>query len=87
MNANRCPTLVVFLLASSIAATAQPVPPGNVWSHGTTIDVFAGGSSASGTAGPVAGGAAGWELTPWLGVDGNCPGSRPSATRKPLRPQ
>jgi hypothetical protein len=63
--------VVVFLLASSIAATAQPVPPGNVWSHGTTIDLFAGGASGSGDAGPIAGGAAGWELRPWLGVDGN----------------
>jgi opacity protein-like surface antigen len=71
MNANRYSLLVVFLLASSITATAQPVPAGNVWSHGTTIDVFAGGASASGDAGPVAGGAAGWELTPWFGVDGN----------------
>jgi hypothetical protein len=72
MNANRCLAfVVVFFLASPIAATAQPVPPGNVWSHGTTIDLFAGGASASGDAGPVAGGAAGWEVTPWLGVDGN----------------
>jgi opacity protein-like surface antigen len=71
MNISRCLTLVVLLLASSIAATAQTVPPGNVWSSGTTIDLFAGGASASGNAGPVAGGAAGWELTPWLGVDGN----------------
>ena len=72
MNANRSPLLVaVFLLASSVGATAQPAPPGNVWSHGTTIDVFAGGASASGNAGPVVGGAAGWELTPWLGVEGN----------------
>jgi outer membrane protein with beta-barrel domain len=73
MNAtNRRPVLIfVFLLASSIAATAQSVPPGNTWSRGTTIDIFAGGASASGDVGPVAGGAAGWELTRWLGVDGN----------------
>ena len=72
MTANRCLTLVgVFLLASSTVATAQSAPPGNIWSRVLTIDIFAGGTSASGDPGPVAGGAAGWELAPWLGVDGN----------------
>jgi hypothetical protein len=72
MNTNRSAMLVVvFLLASSFAATAQSVPPGNVWSRGTTIELFAGGASASGSAGSVTGGAAGWELRPWLGVDGS----------------
>jgi hypothetical protein len=49
----------------------QVAPEGNPWSHGTTLSVFAGAASASSDTGPVAGGAVGWEITPWVAVEGS----------------
>lgn len=69
--ARRVSSAALLVFASSIIAAAQPVPPGNPWSHGTTIDAFAGMASASSNRGPLAGGAAGWEITPWFGLDGS----------------
>jgi hypothetical protein len=64
--------LVAFLvLAMSTTASTQPVPPGNEWSHGTTLNAFVGMASASSNSGPLAGGAAGWEITPRFGLEGS----------------
>lgn len=61
---------VLFTLSASGAASAQTAPPGNPWSHGTTLNVFAGVNSASSQAGSLAGGAVGWEVRRWLAVEG-----------------
>lgn len=61
-------TLLVFVTSATVAA--QTMPPGNTWSHGTTVDVFAGVATASSRGGALAGGAAGWEITPRFGLEG-----------------
>jgi hypothetical protein len=53
------------------AAQTQTVPPGNTWSNGTTIEAFAGVASADSRSGALAGGAAGWEITPRVGLEGS----------------
>ncbi len=64
--------LVVSLMALVPPAAAQTVPvPGNVWKHGTTLDVFTGGATASSAKARGALGAAfGWELNHWVAVEG-----------------
>ena len=46
-------------------------PPGNMWSHGTTLNVFGGGAATSGDRAAVGGGAFGWEIKPWLAIEGS----------------
>jgi hypothetical protein len=62
------PALLVFVTSTSVVA--QTTPAGNMWSHGTTVDVFAGVAAASSRGGALAGGAAGWEITPRFGLEG-----------------
>jgi hypothetical protein len=64
----RLTAFLVFVTSTSVAA--QTTPPGNTWSHGTTADVFAGAAAASSRGGALAGGAAGWEVTPRFGLEG-----------------
>jgi hypothetical protein len=64
----RLAALLVFVTSTGVAA--QTTPPGNAWSHGTTVDVFAGVAAASSRGSALAGGAAGWEITPRLGLEG-----------------
>lgn len=66
-------TWPVFILVLSTCglASAQTAPAGNTWSHGTTVNVFAGVASASSETGPLAGGAFGWEVTPWVALEGS----------------
>lgn len=49
---------------------ARLVPPGNFWSHGTTLNVFAGAAATSRDRAGVAGGGMGWELKPWFALEG-----------------
>lgn len=63
------PTLLVLAIASGAAAQTATSPPENAWSRGTSLSVFAGAASASSTRGPLAGGAFGWGITPWIGVE------------------
>lgn len=65
--------LVVFVVATSTSASAQtvvPSPSGNIWSHGTTLNVFGGAASTPGDTAAAAGGALGWELTPRFALEG-----------------
>jgi hypothetical protein len=48
----------------------RTVPPGNMWSHGTTLNVFGGAAATSGDRAAVAGGALGWEIKPWFALEG-----------------
>lgn len=65
---------VLGLLAAAATASAQThttlTPPGNMWSHGSTLNVFGGAAAASADQAPVAGGAFGWELTPRFALEG-----------------
>ena len=72
MNPGGCLRMaVISVFVLSTPATAQSVPTGELWSHGTTISLLAGVASASSDTGPLAGGAAGWEITPRFGLEGS----------------
>jgi len=47
------------------------VPPGNLWSHGTTLNVFSGGALGGSDRASIRGGAFGWEIQPWFGLEGS----------------
>jgi len=64
------PLAVLFSLWVAGTALAQTAPASNPWSHGTTLNVFSGVSSASSERGALAGAAVGWELNRWLAVEG-----------------
>ena len=49
---------------------SRAVPAGNMWSHGTTLNVFAGATATSHDRAGVAGGALGWEVKPWFALEG-----------------
>ena len=63
----------LFLVASSITAAAQPPrsfshePP----EHCTSLSVFGGVSTADSDAGGLFGGSFGWQVSPWIGIEGN----------------
>ena len=61
----------ILVLSTCGTASAQTAPAGNTWSHGTTVNGFAGAASASSETGPLAGGAVGWEVTPWVALEGS----------------
>ena len=61
---------VVVTLCVSRTAPAQTTQATNPWSHGTTLNVFAGVNSASSQGGSLAGGAVEWEVSRWLAVEG-----------------
>ena len=61
----------LLVLCAFDVASAQIAPPPNRWDHGTTLNVFAGAASASSETGPLAGGAFGWQITPWVSVEGS----------------
>lgn len=76
--------LALFAAASSAAGqlpapqpqTTPPpqvrtAPPGNGWSHGTTLNVFAGGAATTRDWAGAGGGAMGWELKPWFALEGS----------------
>jgi hypothetical protein len=77
--------VLAVLLLSAVSASAQgaspapqttpppqvrTVPAGNMWSHGTTLNVFGGAAAISGDRAAVGGGALGWEFKPWIGLEG-----------------
>jgi hypothetical protein len=68
----RLGVLVGFVLvaASASAQTVVAPPPGNMWSHGTTLNVFGGAALTPGDTAAAAGGALGWELTPRFALEG-----------------
>jgi hypothetical protein len=65
---------VVGLLVAAATASAQTplvAPSGNMWSHGTTLNVFGGAAATPGDQAAAAGGAFGWELTPRFALEGS----------------
>jgi hypothetical protein len=61
--------IAVFAACGSL--WAQAAPPGNAWSHGTTLSVSAGAATGSSETGAQVGGTIGWEITPRIAVEGN----------------
>jgi len=61
----------VVVIVLSVPAAAQTAPPGNDWSHGTSLSVFGGLAGDSSEAGPLAGAAIGWEVTPAIAIEGS----------------
>jgi hypothetical protein len=59
----------VVTLGIAASASAQPAVDANEWSHGTTLNVFAGVADA-GARSPIAGGAIGWQLTRTTAIEG-----------------
>jgi outer membrane protein with beta-barrel domain len=65
-----CGSLAVSLCALAAPASAQ-TPPGNTWSHGTTLDLFGGAALAPSTDTRGAlGGTIGWEINRRLEIEG-----------------
>jgi Outer membrane protein beta-barrel domain len=61
--------LVAAMWGLAAPAPAQPPAGTNVWTHGTTINVFAGATRDASKTSGVLGGAFGWEITPQIGVE------------------
>jgi hypothetical protein len=63
----------VICMSGALAgvASAQADVRANEWSRGTTLSGFAGLTVDSAQAGPLLGGAVGWQLTPRLGIEGS----------------
>jgi len=64
---------LTFVLASTVAGSAWARQPVSVteWSHGTTLNGFVGATADAKQTGPVVGGAAGWEITPRIAIEGS----------------
>jgi hypothetical protein len=62
----------IVCLCCGVSATvwAQTDVPAD-WSHGTTLNGFAGVATDSSHSGPALGGAVGWEVTPGLAIEGS----------------
>ena len=65
----RACSIAVALVAVSAVVSAQE-SPATVWSHGTTLNLFAGAASEPMKGAFTAGGAIGWQLTPALAIEG-----------------
>jgi hypothetical protein len=78
MNLHCLQSVVIGIFVGVATASAQGTPPptprvvpeGNMWSHGTTLNVFGGATGASGDRAAIAGGALGWEIRPWFAIEG-----------------
>lgn len=70
MKAFRSFQLAAFIILATGSVAAAQTVPSHVWSHGTTINLFAGMATAAANAGVTGGGAAGWEVTKVFGIEG-----------------
>jgi hypothetical protein len=79
ISVHRLQCAVIAMVVTAATASAQntpppniPVaPPGNMWSHGTTLNVLGGAAARSGDRAALAGGAFGWEIRPWFALEGS----------------
>ena len=67
----QCAVLGVLVAAATASAQTQTALPGNMWRHGTTLNVFGGAATASGDQAAAGGGAFGWEITPRFALEGS----------------
>jgi hypothetical protein len=68
----QCAVLSILVAAATASAqTKITAPSGNMWSHGSTLNVFGGAAATSTGQAPAAGGAFGWEITPRFALEGS----------------
>jgi outer membrane protein with beta-barrel domain len=78
-SSQRWQCVVGGLLMTAATASAQGTPPpqsgtvpqGNMWSHGTTLNVFSGGALGGDDRASTRGAGLGWEITPWFALEGS----------------
>jgi hypothetical protein len=58
-------------MSAGMTVWAQPGAQAAGWTHGTTLNVFAGAATDSSSTGPVGGAAIGWEFTPRIAIEGS----------------
>jgi hypothetical protein len=65
------PFVGLVLVATAVAAAAQPpvTTPYEPPTRCSSLNVFGGVSTAESSAGGLVGGAAGWQITPWFGLE------------------
>lgn len=66
----RAGPLAIAVMALAALASAQESTGATTWSHGTTLNAFAGVASEPTTGAATAGGGIGWQLTPTMSVEG-----------------
>jgi len=73
----QCAAVGLFVAVATASAQTQPppsvrvAPTSNMWSHGTTLNVFGGAAAMAGDTAAIAGGAVGWEIKPWFAIEGS----------------
>jgi hypothetical protein len=65
----RIQSVMLTVAALAPVAAAQPPSPIDPWTHGTTINAFAGAGHDAANTSALLGGAFGWEITPAVGVE------------------
>lgn len=61
---------MLFLLVLAAAPVGAQTTAENPWKHGTTLSLSGGVASASLDTAPAVAMTAGWEITPWIGLEG-----------------
>jgi len=62
--------MAIAVMALAALASAQESTGGDTWTHGTTLNAFAGVASEPTAGAATAGGAIGWQMTPSLSFEG-----------------
>jgi hypothetical protein len=65
----RLSLLALVISGLAAQAAAQPPSPTNLWTHGTTMNVFTGAAHEGSKTSALVGGAFGWEITPAVGIE------------------
>src|SRR6476646_4624592 len=66
----RTGSMAIAVMALAALASAQESTGGDTWTHGTTLNAFAGVASEPTAGAATAGGAIGWQMTPSLSFEG-----------------
>lgn len=70
MSAMRLGAVLAMLVVWGVASPASAQAPAHDWSDGTSVNVFGGVAADTDGAGGLAGGGAGWMVTPTFGLEG-----------------
>lgn len=70
MTAMRLGAVVAMLVVGGAVSSADAQAPSHDWSDGTSVNLFGGAAADADGAGAVAGGGAGWMVTPIFALEG-----------------